>query len=233
MLYNKKIREAFKIVGVFLSATLLLSCEKQYIKPDKGAIDIITNIYYDASKNLDNMKSVWLSKINYKGDTIIEIVPNIHHPEIIHKIHYIKDTVFYDITEQAPNFMFSDLAELEPNSIFKKIDGALFTKDLKDFDNRKELNDTILFKKNYKRFEINNDELYSIFYIYETDTLLPYTVNPRESKKYNGRIERIDSYYKKKDMFISVQMLFRKKWDEEAEEIFNFNDFITAQKTQK
>lgn len=225
MFYNKKMAEVFKMVVVFLSATLFMACQKKYIKPDKGAIDIITNVYYDASKNLDNVKSIWLSKINYKGDTIIEIVPNIYHPELIHKIHYIKDTMFYDITDNAQSFLFSDLEGVESASIYKKIDGVLFTKDLKDFDKRKELTDTILFKKNYKRFEINNEDMYSIFYVFETDTLLPYTVNSHEIEKYRGRIERVDSYYKKKDMFISVQMLFRKKWDEEAEEIFKFNDY--------
>ena len=40
------------IILTFLSLTLLNSCNKE-IKSQKGAIDVISNIYVDASKNLD------------------------------------------------------------------------------------------------------------------------------------------------------------------------------------
>ena len=63
------------IILTFLSLTLLNSCNKE-IKSQKGAIDVISNIYVDASKDLDNTQSFLISRLNYSNDTIIELVPD-------------------------------------------------------------------------------------------------------------------------------------------------------------
>jgi len=99
-----------------------------------------------------------------------------------------------------------------------------------NFDYRKDLNDTILFKKEYKRFRIITPENYTTYYVHPTDTLLPYTLYKKEGDKYGGRIERIDLYNKQNDVFISLQLLPRKEWDSEAKNIFEFNDFYKKRK---
>ena len=119
----------------------------------------------------------------------------------------------------------------KPNLVYQKKSGAIFTKDpILNYRNRRKLSDTILFKKNYKRFEINSPWNYTRYYIYPTDTILPYSLYKEIGKEYHGRIERIDSYDKKKDIFVSLQMIPRKNWDSEAEELFRFNHFIESRK---
>jgi hypothetical protein len=51
-------------------------------------------------------------------------------------------------------------------------------------------------------------------------------------KDYHGRIERIDSYDKKKDIFVTLQLIPRKNWDDNAEEIFEFNHFVKNRKSE-
>lgn len=197
------------------------------IRSEQGGIDIISNFYFDASKGLNDVKSIYLSKINYNGEDIIEFVPNVDFPEVIEKKYFIKDSLFYNITDKY--FIFSQLNDSIGQSVLKKKHGALFTnkdKGLPNFSWRKDLTDTILFGKKYKRFEINGWESYTIYYIHPTDTIIPYTIYEKEGRKYKGRIERIDSYHKEKDIFISLQLIIRKKWDNEAKEIFEYNDFV-------
>ena len=49
---------------------------------------------------------------------------------------------------------------------------------------------------------------------------------------YNGRLERIDSYNKKSDVFVSLQLLPRKNWDDSAKELFEFNHFVKNRKSE-
>lgn len=219
-----------RVICIFVAILILCSCEKKVIKSERGGIDIITNVYFNASKSLDSVKTVLVSKINYKNDTIVELVPNFDFPEIIDNIFIIKDSLAFEIDEEdSQQMLFSNLKN--GISVLNKKRGAVFSKEhLPNFYNRHDLNDTILFKKKYKRFFINSPQSYTTFYIFETDTLLPYAFYPKESKKYKGRIERIDSYNKEKDMFISLQLILRSKWDDEAKNIFDFNDFAQNQK---
>ena len=60
------------IILTFLSLTLLNSCNKE-IKPQKGAIDVISNIYVDASKALDNTQSYYQRDKFYKRYRILFI----------------------------------------------------------------------------------------------------------------------------------------------------------------
>lgn len=217
---------------IFLSF-VLFSCEKEEIRSKKGGIDIISNFYFNASKNLDDVKNIYISKINYEDDKIIELVPNIDFPEFIDKTFFIKDTLFYEIEEEN-QFIFSLLKNKHSKSIFEKEKGAVFSKStLPFFEKRKNLTDTTLLNKKYKRFEINNKENYAVFYVYETDTILPYSIYKEEAKKYKGRIERIDSYNKEKDIFISLQLISRNYWDDKAKNIFEFNEFVEKRNNTK
>ena len=219
----------------FLLFLVLYSCKKE-IKAKKGGIDIISNVYFNASKSLNEVKTFHVSKLNYSNDTILEIVPNLNFSEVNQSVYLIKDSIYYDLGNQnTREVIFSDLKKTQqPKSVFQKKIGALFSRDeIPNYRNRRKLKDTILFKKNYKRFEINSPWNYTRFYVYPTDTILPYSLYKTAEKDYSGRIERIDSYNKKSDIFVTIQLIPRKKWDTEVTEIFEFNRFIKNRKNGK
>jgi len=210
------------------------SCNKE-IKSEKGGIDVISNVYFDASKGLDKMKNFHLSKLNYSRETLVELVPNLTFPEITQNIYYIKDSLCYELgAENSKEIVLSEISKKQkPLLLEKKKEGALFSKDwIPNYKNRRNLTDTVLFYKKYKRFEVNSPWSYTRFYIYETDTILPYSLYKHTEKDYRGRLERIDSYNKKNDVFVTLQLMPRKKWDDEAKEIFEFNHFVKSRKSE-
>ena len=223
-----------KVKSIFILSILtifLISCHKE-IKSEKGGIDLISNVYFDASKGLNKIQNFHISRLNYQNDSIIELVPDLEFPEMTTATYFIKDSVFYNLENDNVSAVLSEIQKKQkPNLVYQKKSGAIFTKDpILNYRNRRKLSDTILFKKNYKRFEINSPWNYTRYYIYPTDTILPYSLYKEIGKEYHGRIERIDSYDKKKDIFVSLQMIPRKNWDSEAEELFRFNHFIESRK---
>ena len=223
-----------KVKSLFILSILpvfLISCHKE-IKSEKGGIDIISNVYFDASKGLNKMRTFHVSKLDYQNDSIIELIPDLEFPEITTATYFIKDSVFYDLENDNASAVLSEIQKRQkPTLVYTKKNGAIFTKDpIINYRNRRKLSDTVLFKKNFNRFEINSPWNYTRYYIYPTDTILPYSLYKEVGKEYHGRIERIDSYDKKKDIFVSLQLIPRKNWDSEAEELFRFNHFIESRK---
>ena len=223
-----------KVKSPFILSILtifLISCHKE-IKSEKGGIDIISNVYFDASKGLNKMQTFHVSKLNYQNDSIIELIPDLEFPEMTRATYFIKDSVFYDLENDNASAVLSEIQKRQkPTLVYTKKNGAIFTKDpIINYRNRRKLSDTVLFKKNFNRFEINSPWNYTRYYIYPTDTILPYSLYKEVGKEYHGRIERIDSYDKKKDIFVSLQLIPRKNWDSEAEELFRFNHFIESRK---
>ena len=222
------------LLSILIFLLIASSCHKE-IKSEKGGIDLISNVYFDASKGLDKMQNFHLSKLNYSGDTILELVPDFTFPEITNKIYYVKDSLYYTLdVEKSNSIVFSEISKKQkPFLVEKKKEGALFSKEwIPNYKNRKNLTDTVLFNKKYKRFEVNSPWNYTRFYIYPTDTILPYSLYKHAEKDYHGRFERIDSYNKKNDIFVTLQLIPRKKWDSEAKEIFEFNHFIKNRKSE-
>ena len=223
-----------KVKSPFILSILtifLISCHKE-IKSEKGGIDIISNVYFDASKGLNKMQNFHVSKLNYQNDSIIELIPDLEFPEMTRATYFIKDSVFYDLENDNASAVLSEIQKRQkPTLVYTKKNGAIFTKDpIINYRNRRKLSDTVLFKKNFNRFEINSPWNYTRYYIYPTDTILPYSLYKEVGKEYHGRIERIDSYDKKKDIFVSLQLIPRKNRDSEAEELFRFNHFIESRK---
>ncbi|HAY3557023.1 hypothetical protein [Elizabethkingia anophelis] len=216
------------ILPVILFISALVSCNKT-IKSEKGGIDIISNVYFNASKNLEKMQNFHVSRLNYSGDSIIELVPDLQVPGITNAVYFIQDSLYYDLGQQSTgNIIISEIKKAQKGqSIFDKKAGAIFTKEwVPNYMHRKNISDTVLFGKTYKRFEINAPESFTRYYVYPTDTILPYSLYKQADKDYKGRIERIDSYNKKKDIFVTLQLLPRAKWDKDAKEIFEFNQFV-------
>ncbi|MDR7694117.1 hypothetical protein PG593_03640 [Riemerella anatipestifer] len=218
------------ILYCLFSLSALSSCKKE-IRPQKGGIDLISSIYINASKNLENTQSFHISKLNYSNDTIIELVPNISNQMITEEVLFIKDSLFYSLRTPADtetNTILDVVENRTPTSVYSENKkGAIFSKHrIPNYHHKRDLKDTILFNKTYKRFEINSPQSYSRYYVYKTDTLLPYSLYRHAEIDYKGRIERIDTYNKKQDIFVTLQLLPRNNWDEEAKDIFQFNSFI-------
>lgn len=216
-----------------LLAIFLYSCRKE-IKSEKGGIDLISNVYFDASKGLEQKQSFHLSKLNYSGNQIIEFVPDHSFPEINTQTYFIQDSLCYPIENDNGSIILSEVAKTQkPQLVWNKKEGAIFSKEqILNYRNRRKLSDTVLFNKKYKRFEINSPWNYTRFYIYPTDTILSHSIYRHAEKDYGGRLERIDSYNKKTDIFVSLQLLPRKNWDDAAKEIFDFNHFVNSRKSE-
>lgn len=226
----------FRSESVLLPAIFLLlttySCKKE-IRPDKGGIDLISNVYLDASKGLDKVQNFHISRMNYSDSYLLELIPDLNFPEVTDKIYYIKDSIYFKVgMENSGSEILSDLSKHQKSVLVsKKKEGALFSDEwIPNYLHRKNISDTVLFNKNYKRFEINSAKSFSRFYIYPTDTILPYSIYKHAEIDYGGRLERIDSYNKDKDIFVTLQLLPRKNWDDEAKEIFEFNEFVKKKK---
>lgn len=221
-----------KIFLLLIVSLLITSCRKE-IKSQKGGIDLVSNVYFNASKNLNQLQSIHLSSLNYSGDSMIERVPDSSFPEHTGQVYFIKDSLCYPLeNENSKSVILSEiLKKQKPILIQNKKEGAIFSKEwIPNYRNRKNLSDTILFKKKYKRFEINSPWMYTRFYIYPTDTIFPYSLYKHAEQDYHGRLERIDSYNKKTDIFVTLQLIPRKNWDNEAKEIFEFNQFVSQRK---
>ncbi len=223
-----------KLTRLSLALMLMLSSCHKEIKSEKGGMDIISNVYFNASKGLDEMQSFHISKISYYEDDLIEIVPDRSFPEMSKQIYYINDSVCYSLGSERKNAIFSELVlKQKPLLVWQKKEGAVFSKEwIPNYRNRRKLSDTVLFGKQYKRFEINSPWNYTRFYIYPTDTILPYSLYKHIEQDYHGRLERIDSYNKKNDIFVTLQLIPRKSWDEAARELFEFNRFVTRTKNE-
>jgi hypothetical protein len=88
---------------------------------------------------------------------MIELVPDLEFPEMTTASYFIKDSVFYDLNNNTSSVLSELQKKQKPTSVYAKTIGAVFTKDpLLNYRNRRKLSDTVLFKKNYKRFEINS-----------------------------------------------------------------------------
>ncbi len=218
-----------KFLKFIIPCILLVACynNKPKIKSRKGSIDIITNIYFEASKGLDSVKNYQVSNLSYQKNEIIELVPDLEYPQFINKVYFIKDTLCLDMgtIDQAKSTIVNDNKN-KWFSVYKKNNGTVFFKGIVPlYSRRKDISDTVLFQKKYKRFEISDRNSFSRYYIYETDTIFPYSLNSQIDKDYNGRLERIDSYNKQEDIFVTVQLLPHKKIDSKAQDIFEFNQF--------
>lgn len=219
------------LLTFFILLFVLNSCQKE-IKSEQGGIDLISNVYFDASKGLDQMQSFHLSKLNYSQNQFIELVPDHNYSEVNKQIYFIEDSICYQVGASGSNVILKDISKRQISQpVGDKKEGAVFSKDyIPNYRNRRNLSDTVLFNKKYKRFEVNSPWNYTRFYIYPTDTILPYSFYKHAEKDYHGRLERIDSYNKKTDIFVTLQLLPRKIWDDEAKELFEFNHFVNNRK---
>lgn len=226
-----------KIILFSLIFFFLTACNKEKVMAEKGGLDIISNIYFNASKGLDSVKTYYISSINFDKNIIIEKVPDMEYPEIYSQIFLIKDSLCYPLGEfeEAKKISISEkLKTGKPFNVYEKEIGAVFNNDhILNFHTRNVLKDTTIFNKEYKRFEIRSPKSYTRYYVLKNDTILPYALYRKNEKEMGGRLERIDSYDKKNDIFVTMQLIPRKEWDTEAKEIFEYDQFVNSRNQKK
>ena len=119
-----------KLKLIFLLNAILFtvsSCHKEIVS-ESGGIDLISNVYFDASKGLDQMESFHLSKINYSQNHLIELVPDTSFPEINKQTYYIKDSLYFQVDPSENNIIFSAVSQKQrPLSVWDKKVGAIFS----------------------------------------------------------------------------------------------------------
>lgn len=92
------------------------------------------------------MQNFHVSRLNYSGDSIIELVPDLAIPGITNAVYFIQDSLYYDLGgEHTANAIISDIKKSQKGqSIFNKKAGAIFTKQwVPNYEHRKIL--VILF----------------------------------------------------------------------------------------
>ena len=78
----------------------------------------------------------------------------------------------------------------------------------------KPMNDTILGSDQFKRYSVRKKkknkkgEIYSVYYVKQTDTILPITMGKTFDSIGNGILTRIDRYDIEKDMFITSKLKY-------------------------
>ena len=121
-----------KVKSIFILSILtifLISCHKE-IKSEKGGIDIISNVYFDASKGLNKMQNFHVSKLNYQNDSIIELIPDLEFPEMTTATYFIKDSVFYNLENDNVSAVLSEIQKKQKTHlVYQQKSGAIFTKD--------------------------------------------------------------------------------------------------------
>jgi len=167
-----------------------------------GHIQLQAVIYNDPTGDLYDSELFEISDLYFVGSHFLEKVP--YHNDSLQIPHfaYVSDGKFA---------VGNSLEELRTNTSFQQLSqkkfGALFqTPEVPHYDIREAMTDTAFNGYNYKRLKIANDSAYTVFYIHKTDTLIPFSLAPKIDKEYKGILNRIDSYDKINDRFVSLRM---------------------------
>jgi len=197
----------------------------------QGSIDVVLNAYFGASNGLDDHRLFHLSRMDYDGGDMVEFAPNPTFPEIIDSVYYIdlKDRRYYTVggTDDARSLLFGEKRKTgSGRDVGSKELGVKWTDmPIPHYESRRDIADTVLYGdgRAFARFEIDLPDSYSIYYIHRTDTILPYSLNPEADGEYGGRLERIDSYDRKRDLFTTIVIIPRSTISEAARPIFEYN----------
>lgn len=179
----------------------LTSCSEKKTKRN-GKIDVQLLIYNNPTEDPYDMFVLPISTMYFEKNNFLEIVQNYENGlptgqgfALVNKESY---AVFDDL---------NSISEIKPNLPLKdKNVGVKFVNDIVDYSKRENLADTILSGLKYKRARIVSDSAYTVFYIHQTDTILPFSLSKQFDKDYNGVLNRIDTYEKFENRFTSLRL---------------------------
>ena len=191
-----------KALFLLLVSFVLFSCDNR-IKRNMGKISLEIFVYNQPSKNIYDAVRIPISKMYFKDENFIEVLPNFEN--------YNKQIPFAFIS--GDKFArFNNLNKINDikkfYSLAKKNFGVKFINDsIKNYSSKKILPDTSFNGYNYKRVAIATKEDYTVFYIHQTDTILPFSLSNQFDKDFHGILNRVDTYEIKKDRFTSLRMI--------------------------
>lgn len=172
---------------------LLFSCQNN----KAGAFKLRMVIFEDADKGISDIHDIEFSRVYFRGNKMLELVPN-------NNSHY-----FCLIEGDKFSGFFSDIETLNfdnKKDIKTKKRGAIPLADiLEGYEHKKDIQDTILDGESLKRFCINTENEYCVFYIGEKLNI-PFSLNKKIESDYKGSIRRVDTYQREQDRFVSLRL---------------------------
>jgi len=195
-----------KITLLILMAVLVLlsGCDRRKVMKT-GQIRLELVVYNDPDGNLYDSFQLPISTLWFVDDIFLEQVPRLTPDIPVPAYAFIRDSLYAPMD----NWNSSE-AVLQFNPLRQKHFGAAFlNRAVPGFDNREQLNDTVLSGMFLKRFQIVTPEEYSVFYLHPTDTVIPYSLSRQFEQEYEGIVVRIDTYERKRDRFLSLRMTYQ------------------------
>lgn len=190
-----------KTLCLILISFALFSCDNK-VKKNMGKISLEIFVYNQPSKNIYDAVRIPISEMYFQNENFIEVLPNIENDNKHIPFAFISGDKF------AP---FNNLDKINDIKKFYNLAtknfGVKFINDsIKNYSSRKILTDTSFNGYNYKRVSIATKEDYTVFYIHQTDTILPFSLSSQFDKDFKGILNRVDTYEIKKDRFTSLRM---------------------------
>lgn len=186
---------------IFALLIFFSGCRGQ-IRMQSGSIRLEVFVYNDPGRNLHDSYRLPLSTLYFLGDHLIEQVPAVNDSLGFPPFAYIREGMFAPLDR-----LTKERKPLKFYPLEKKNFGAVFVNTpVPNYDKRVELPDTSFNGYHYHRIRIVSREDYSVFYIHQTDTTLPFSLAPQIERDYSGILNRIDTYEIKNDRFISFRM---------------------------
>jgi len=191
---------------IILVLLILVSGCRDKIRMQSGSIKLEVFVYNDPGENLQNSYRLPLSTLYFLDDHFIEQVPDMSDTTGFPPFAYIREGMFAPL-----NGLTENERPLSFHPLSKKNFGAVFVNmPVPNYDNRVELPDTSFNGYNYRRIRIRSKADYSVFYIHQTDSILPFSLAPQVEEDYGGILNRIDTYEIANDRFISLRMYVSK-----------------------
>ncbi|WP_155960815.1 hypothetical protein [Flavobacterium daejeonense] len=189
-----------KILLLILFSFALFSCDNRE-KKTMGKISLEIFVYNQPSKNIYDAVRIPISKMYFKDNNFIEVLPDFENRKQIPFAFITGDKYarFNNLEKINQITKFYDLA--------KKNFGVKFINDsIQNYTSKKILTDTSFNGYNYKRVAIATKKDYTVFYIHQTDTILPFSLSKQFDKDFHGILNRVDTYEIEKDRFTSLRM---------------------------
>lgn len=191
------------ILFIITLTVILSGCEKKKRKTS-GKISVDLFVYNDPTGDIYNSFHIPISTLYFIKDEFIEELPIYadtalnHHPFVyIKKDGYAFMSSLSD--KNSPDLMFLPLKE--------KNTGVKFIGDtIPHYKERVAMTDTAFNGFNYKRVRIATKDAFTVFYIHQTDTILPFSLAPQFDKDYKGVLNRIDTYEIEANRFTSLRL---------------------------
>jgi hypothetical protein len=208
-----------------ISATLLISLwncsnERVITRIEEGQANVVVNTYFDAykKKNFED-QFTFTSKIDFKDKIAIETLL-----EIGDQFYITKDS-FASI--ETDNF-------IEKDSYFKPIKekpvGLSFQEIGVGEDELESVKDTLMNDNEYLLVTYKNPIEIKKFQIKLTDTVYDFSFSKFIENKFKGRIENVQVYNKREDIFMTIYIDYSRSIDQYEEEIIDFNKFVQNDK---